>query len=549
MNISKTHILFPGIIVIVSLLTINSCLDDRYDFNRISDEIEILPGLAAPVAFGSLSIADILMEVDKDNDVREFDDNLLYVCYSDKLVSFRASEIIDIPDQTFLEIYLDSEFSFPFGFPPGLTIELSKQKKGEFIFYNNERIDSIFPKQTSLLIEVNSSFKHSGSLTISSPNVFISGDTLSEIITIADISGNFVHTNMISLDGSKIILDNSIPGTTILPLNFNLEMVSSGAPVSEGDKCDITISFVNLDFYSIHGYVGDYEVLFDAGGVEVQLFAEQIAGGNLFFFDPRIHLEINNSYGVPVSVQLLDVMAKSKINDVTTPVVFEVDTFMINAPEIIGSSAFTEIVIDRSICNIPEVLETQPNEFFFKAKAITNPGGSSTSSNNFVTDSSNVDVDFMVIMPIWLRAEGFSLNDTVEFNLEEEFGELLDFLRYLRVTLNITNGLPMKADIQVYFTDEFYIVIDSMFHADRAFLEPAVIDGEDKVSERITLENRIEFTEERLEAIKGTKHAIVKADIETARAEEKRFVKFLSDYVIDFDLKIKADFTINTRDL
>ena len=131
-------------------------------------------------------------------------------------------------------------------------------------------------------------------------------------------------------------------------------------------------------------------------------------------------------------------------------------------------------------------------------------------------------------------------------------GDLIDFLEYLRVTLDATNGLPMESNLQVYFADENFEILDSMFRENMVFLEPASLDSESKVSQGTNIEHHILFTESRLEAIKETKHAIIKADVSTAEDAENAedtYVKFYSDYKIDFKLKLKANFNINTRNL
>lgn len=541
-----------GVFVITFLLIITSCLDDRYDFSKISDEIEITPGLAAPIAYGSFTIADILDEVNTSGYVKEYDDNLLYIVYSDKLLSFRSSDIIDIPDQTFLELYLDSEFVIPPGFQVGQPIHVAKEKNGEFVFLNNERIDSIFLKNSTLRIDIRSTFRHTGTLTISSPNIIIDGVPFSEEIKISTTSGNFSETLNIPLEGSKISLDNSNPDTTFLPLRFDLELINSGFGVSSGDKCDISMSLVNIDFYSAFGYLGDYELLYDAGGVGIQIFDSELEEGSIRFYDPQFHFEINNSYGIPVSVELYDVMARSEIEDgLVTPVTFSGQNSFILPVEgatTVGSSALTDTVFNTANSNIADALETQPNEFFFKAKATTNPPGSG-SLNNFLTDSSKIDVDFQVVLPIWIKAEGFTLSDTTDFDMEEEFGEAVEYIERLKVTLDATNGLPLEVDLQVLFLDENYSIIDSMFIDNKMFLEPALLDLNDEVIEGKSQTHEISFSSSRLEAIKSTKYAIVKAAVSTAGASEDNYVKFFSDYKIDFKLKLMARFNINSRDL
>jgi hypothetical protein len=547
MHLPKRAFLFSGIIFISLLVFMVSCMDDRYDFSKISDEMEINPVISAPIAYGSVSIADVLDKSNGEDFIREFDDKLLYLCYSDELISLRASEVIDIPDQNFLEFYLDSEFEFPFGSPVGFELSLQKTQNGVFIFNNNEKIDSIFLKNTILRINVSSTFKHSGTLIIQSPNIIINEAPFNQTVVISDITGNFNETIDIPLNGSKIVLENTNPDTTFLPLEFELELVSSGAGISSGDKCIISMSLINLDFNSVYGYFGDYELLYESGGIGINLYGDEIEG-DISFYDPQVHIGINNSYGIPVSVQLDDVIAKSQINNTSRELSFiGINPFLINYPSVPGENVHTDIVIDRSTSNLGEILEIQPNEFSFKVAAVTNPTGAGT-GNNFVTDSSMIDADVKVVLPLWLKVDGYTITDTVSFDVEAELGEFYDMVTYLRINLAAENGLPVDAAIQVVFTDENYAVLDSMFEESK-FLLSATLDANDVVTEKTNIDKVIEFTEDRLESIRTAKQAIVKMNFSTANANENRYVKFFSDYRFDYKLRLRTNLTLNTRDL
>ena len=529
-----------------------SCLDDRYNFDKISDEIHITPGITAPMAFGSLTLRDVLNEVDDDNYVKEYDDKLLYISYSERMLSYLASEVINIPDQEFLAIYIDSDINIPDWLSSSLgeSVNFQKEETGEFVFENNEKVDSLFLNSTILHIEVVSQFRHMGSLKITAPTITTDGTPFSTVIPISDASGNFSYSGDIPVNNVRITLDNTTnPDTSLLPLLFDLTLINSGAGIASDEKCHITMSFKDVDFSSIYGYLGNYEVLEDNGSVNIEIFDSELEEGKINFYDPLFNLKINNSYGIPVEVELSDVYTYSDINEVSFPVTFSgVNPFDINAPVKPGSAAYTEINIDRTNCNIASALETEPNQFFYKTKAITNPEGPGGISN-FVTDSSRVDVDLEVILPFWVKAEDFTLEDTVDFDFDKELGDISEFINYLRVTLEAENGLPLEADLQVYFTDLNYNILDSMFTDNLVLLEPANTGPDGIVAEKTSLVRKVEFTDQKLENLEPVKYAIVSAKINTEKADENKYVKILSDYSIDFKIKIKANLDINSRDL
>jgi hypothetical protein len=174
----KFQYLIITIIAVIFIIGFNSCLDDKWDLNTINSDISLHPQVAAPLVYGNLSLDDLLNKLDTTDYVKKFDDNLLYITYSEYLLSYKATDVIDIPDQEFLELYISSDVVIPEWLASELndTISFHKQKDGEFIFRNNERLDSINMKTSILHIHVESSFKHLGILNIYSDNVLIDGE-------------------------------------------------------------------------------------------------------------------------------------------------------------------------------------------------------------------------------------------------------------------------------------------------------------------------------------------------------------------------------------
>ncbi len=137
-----------------------------------------------------------------------------------------------------------------------------------------------------------------------------------------------------------------IPTRPLLPLVFDLQLINSGNPVLATESCDITMSLSNISFSSVYGYLGDYDVLVSSGEVPIDIFSDSLRGGTLLFADPRITLDVDNSYGMPMQVELSNVSAYSKIKDVTTDIAFNgVNPFLIGAPDIshIGDTVNTKI--------------------------------------------------------------------------------------------------------------------------------------------------------------------------------------------------------------
>jgi hypothetical protein len=160
-----------------------------------------------------------------------------------------------------------------------------------------------------------------------------------------------------------------------------------------------------------------------------------------------------------------------------------------------------------------------------------------------------MEVKVEVILPLWVRAEGFTLERTDTLDFQKNFEEFTDYIDYLRLDLEGTNYIPLQANLQLYFKDENMQIVDSLFHDDDLILQGAGLDSEDKVSDPVNEEKSVELTRERLEKMKTVKFYTISASVNTSDTESEKFVKFFSYYTIDFKLKVTTDLNINTADL
>ncbi|MGC9343925.1 MAG: hypothetical protein ACP5E3_14570, partial [Bacteroidales bacterium] len=211
----------------------------------------------------------------------------------------------------------------------------------------------------------------------------------------------------------------------------------------------------------------------------------------------------------------------SRLNNVFTDINFTpgIVPFRVAAPtlENLGDTVRTHFEINKDDSNIDEAMETSPSEINYAVSANANPDGPGT--YNFLTDTSNLEVGFEVTLPIWIKAEGWSLEDTADFDFQEEFGgDAVDIIDYLRFTMDAMNYLPMQMNMQMYFADENYVILDSLF-TDDAFLLPPLLNAEDRVEEPREYSKIAEFTKEDLQKIEPTKYLIINASVNTTDSQ------------------------------
>ena len=534
-----------------------SCVPEEFNKDNYNFDMLWEPSYNGPVAFGNFTLKDILdsmldsAELEQNIEIGEDTTNLYYVAYSDHIKSIRADEWIDLPDQNFSDVYF---YRPPVTIPAselgntGDIIYRKKVEKFDFVTEHNERIDSIFLTSGNLVTNTISTLHHTGWLIIHSDQIKINNEFYRDSIVISDASGSFSDSKITPLDGSALRLDNqSDPDTTFLEIIYELYLIHSGSDINAGEEVNVDMLFTNLVFKSAFGYFGDYDtLLIDNERFEFDLFEYKFEG-NVYFGDPRINLIVDNSFGLPIGVNLFGLTAFSQKTGIETDITFEpgANPFLVNAPDLsqIGQSVVTEISVNRTNSNIDDVTNTTLSYLDYSARAITNPSGLPT-QDNFVIDSSRASVDFEVMLPMDLRAEDFELEDTVDFDLSG-IPEENDTIRIdtFQIRMATTNSMPVEINMQVVFVDELYDVIDSLFSGgqENVIKQPEVNDNGD-VTRAGENEIFVDFTD-RVYRMRDTRHAMVRLTFETAEQGQK-MVKFYSYSELSFKLGSKIKISI-----
>lgn len=528
------------------LIGAGGCIKDTIDLEHFSDRFELTPGIAIPLGYGSLGMDDMITRFDSTGFVKKDASGMLELCYNSQLLSLTAAEVISFPDQHFDQFFVRSEIAVP-----SITdsVVLQKSKDYAFSLQPDERIDSIILKEGNFHFSIQSSFQHTGRLVISSPYILKNGKAWSEEFNIGNTSGTYQGEFDRSLNGVTLhFLHRN--DSTLLPLNFSLTLYADqGQPLQAGDQVTIDLGLLNIGFKLIYGNIGYKEVLTQQSYILLNLFEKSDIDGTIEFEDPRFTLQIDNAYGMPILMEFTNVYSSSERQSTNIPISFppEENPVHINYPALneIGLSKQTLFSFENSSPPFKEVMQTEPNKIYFSTRAYTDT--SESGSTNFVIDTSRFTASVNVVLPVWLRAGEFVLRDTIDFDFQNMLGEeersLIDTLI---IYLEINNGLPLNAGVQLAFADASYHVLDSLF--DPASL-PQVSSG--KLSADYTVDQQTGKTlkktyagigKDKIKRIENARFAIISAELNTTdfQTNPSLKVKFYDYYKLDFKLAAKA---------
>ncbi len=543
----KLLILFISVV----LLVLWACVPDEFtkDYNT---DILYEPSFTGPVAYGALSIEDILANADSTGMIYTDSNDLIYIAFREHLDDITAADWIKIPDQQFIQIYYDYPYDVAAATlgNPGDTIPHMISKHYPFSFGDKGQVDSVYIKHGFLRNRTRSTLKHKGILTSYSENIKKDGQPYYKETIISDASGDFTNEDLIPLDGYWVYLDNETnPDTSYLVIDFVYYMINSGEDITAGEYVSMTKSFEEIEYEVVYGSVGDYDTtLIEDEVFDFELFAGDFSG-IIYFENPRFRLIVDNSVGVPIGIDLYNVSAYYASTNTTIDLEFEPGStpFIIKAPKLneLGKTITTTIQVDSTISNLNELTNSNISQFRFSASALTNPPGSDL-TGNFVLDTSKLSVDYEIELPLNIRIEDFKLEDTVEFSLTGFNVEQMDFeINSLEIKILTTNWMPIDINLQVLMVDSAYNVLDSLFNADNTNILPSgnVVNG------IVTLPSEEEVTvhvvSDNFEAVKETKYLIINATIESTD-EGQTPVKLYSHYSIDFRVSLSLDAKIES---
>ena len=178
-----------------------------------------------------------------------------------------------------------------------------------------------------------------------------------------------------------------------------------------------------------------------------------------------------------------------------------------------------------------------PEYLYLNILGKSNPANN-PADENFVLDTSRFAVDVKVVLPLFGAIGGFYVEDTVKFDFN-----IPDQAKMLEFKVRTVNHFPLDAEIQIYFADQNYKVLDSLFSGkDHHILVAAPVSGPPayRVIESPPIQPFIfspdPFLEADLQRLKQARFLLIKAKMSTYNSD---LVKIYADYMLDVKLAAK----------
>lgn len=434
------------------------------------------PKLAVPIAYGSFTINDILMQADSiDKYLDVTDERLIQLKVSQAINGFNLSEVVKLPDFNTLPEQSIYSFSkdpsilpsintlasanighvFPFlGILKALdnTINVDQTvpldfSTGSSDLPSNFRIDRIDLSTGNLQVNVKKGLPYKTVLKFTFNEIKKDGKSLVDSIVYNPNSNQPMVINLAGCyaDFSKKQLSFSIDAINITP-EADIVNPKIAKPITITDQIILGVSLTKLGFKSVQGYFGKLSIPPISDTLKIDQFKD--LKGKFGMSNPSIKLDIVNGFGIPVDLDFNKFNVVRKDNSLIT---IGVNAFQIGYPLNVGDAAVPsslEISKNKGVTNIDKLLSSETKEIQFGGSLTVNKAGE-TSVKNFITDKSSISLNAEITLPLTGYASGFTFSDTSNFTFPT------DVLKSLEMHLLYTNSLPLDIDASITFLDQF----------------------------------------------------------------------------------------------
>jgi hypothetical protein len=505
--------------IIISLLLVPFFGGCDYSYLEISElpDYEYTSEWVLPLLKSKMNINSLFIDSDNQSVIIDNDD-LVWLIYQGELTSINGSDEFNIPNQSY-----NFDFSYNGTF----------KDKATFI-----QELSFTPQEDE---DVRKIIFQSGQMSISAlcPQLVIEGVQLQIVGTILNSdngSGSPITFAMQLSESANIDLAGKVLNFTAgqtLSIQIDVTIIS-GTPSSPPYTINFSNQFLNMDFFEMQGYFKQRSFTLGADDVDLGFF-KNVVDGEIFFEDPVIELDADNSYGIPIDVHFDAFFSSYDANivDVTGNPIPD-NPWRINAPTIInpGTIVNTHYDITKFNSNIHDVIEIMPKKVSYNIRGETNPDGNT--ELNHIRRNSQFKVGVTVNLPLhgWLKLAGF--RDTMDFALPE-----VESIEYLELVINTVNSIPVSSFLQMDAFDADYNFLKTVLRGDQALILAADVDYEGNVLSETRATTSIRIEKEELEDIKDVAYLIFRAKI-TSFGDGQRNIKIFSHNELNVYVGVKA---------
>ena len=119
-------------------------------------------------------------------------------------------------------------------------------------------------------------------------------------------------------------------------------------------------------------------------------------------------------------------------------------------------------------------------------------------------------------------------------------------IKALSLRLNFTNGFPVDISTQIYFADENYAIVDSVFEVRQMIFAGTDTDGDGIVEPLVNDPVEAPLSRMQIDHLATSHYLIINGRLATSNFENRENFRFYSYYFLDAYIGIIGDLELNS---
>ena len=511
----------------------------KHDLTKVAG-ITFDQNLAVPIGYGEFGVHDLLKSIDNTIQVNPSDGGMSLV-YHKQLDTIYAKDVVKLDDfsQNFSIVPANLSGNTTGSFNG--TINNSTSQFFTYTTQNGTELHDLNFQSGNLAINVSSTIEHNITLVITFPDLKLNGSVVTK--TISMIYPNSVpHTGSGTIDLTNVLADFTANNTATNTLRINIDatITGTGQPITGSENLDLTMNLTNLEFKNITGYFGQQTLASFADSILLKVFNNPIQG-SLSFTNPKLTFTVENSFGIPITVNFNNLSTVNTVSNQTTQITFNNPVQTVNIPANMGDPAVsTSFELSNATTNntMTNLVDAAPKYLKYDISATSNPNGNPGPLNlNFIESTSKMIVKTDIELPFEGYASGMEVKDTLKF---DQISSAPDQIESVLFRLKVDNGFPLTFNGQAEFVDVNYNHLFNLFDSPTDIISAAPVNSTTHIVNGTTTKSTdVIISASKIALLDKVRFIILKGEAETTKPLNT-VVKLLDGYKIGLKLSVQV---------
>lgn len=269
--------------------------------------------------------------------------------------------------------------------------------------------------------------------------------------------------------------------------------------------------------------------------------------GEYRFADPKIHVHLRNSIGVPFAINAnITGYSSSGSTQNLNPDILQPANYPKTIADVLDTPNEETITYDKTNSDIVELMALPPSDrldYFGNVSLNPDPVDISTQPN-IVSNTSRIDADIEIEIPLEFTATNLTLKDTIDGVDINDADKVIN----AAVVITAKNGYPLDVTVEnIQLTDASYNVIDEIkdnevIDAASVYTSGANVGVVDPNSIK-EVSHEIKLTQSQIANLNKTENIIINAIVSTQNGGIP--VKLKGDYELKFTISVQAQLDLS----